>query len=362
MIMGSKKSNVVNEFVELSRYVGGRFDLVQAGGGNTSVKLDDRKMLIKASGIHLSEIEEGKGYVEVDYVRLAKIADFRDTWIGLDKGIRDSIVLQHVEKCTFASQKVERASIEVFMHAVLGRFVLHAHPISVNAISCGEDWEEIFTDLFPKSLCIPYFSPGIELGIELSDRLQVFRSNFGVQPELIFLQNHGLLVTGESQEAVQSLTEAVVLTCEDFCNIDLGRYRNSSALASYFGEGFVAYLSEDQELLDLHRSLNWVESQRPLYPDSFVFCGLRPMILENIDSQASLREYEKNFQTRPKIVIFRGQLYFIARSVRKAREIEEIYKAHALVLTSLPRGPIHLSEDELAYLGNWEAEKYREEK
>ena len=39
----------------ISRYCGERFDLVQAGGGNTSVKINDI-MFIKASGFNLADI------------------------------------------------------------------------------------------------------------------------------------------------------------------------------------------------------------------------------------------------------------------------------------------------------------------
>ena len=39
----------LKNFVEISKYAGERFDLVQAAGGNTSVKLKNSEMLIKAS-------------------------------------------------------------------------------------------------------------------------------------------------------------------------------------------------------------------------------------------------------------------------------------------------------------------------
>ena len=48
----------IKNFVEISKYAGERFDLVQASGGNSSVKITDTKMLIKASGFLLSDINE----------------------------------------------------------------------------------------------------------------------------------------------------------------------------------------------------------------------------------------------------------------------------------------------------------------
>ena len=40
----------MQDFIKISKYAGMRNDLAQAGGGNTSVKLDDHIMLVKSSG------------------------------------------------------------------------------------------------------------------------------------------------------------------------------------------------------------------------------------------------------------------------------------------------------------------------
>lgn len=48
-------------FIQISKYAGMRNDLAQAGGGNTSVKLDDRVMLVKSSGFQLADVSENSG-------------------------------------------------------------------------------------------------------------------------------------------------------------------------------------------------------------------------------------------------------------------------------------------------------------
>lgn len=353
---------LTREFIELSRYAGMRFDLVQAGGGNTSVKLDDRTMLVKASGAHLSEIQESKGYVEVDYLEIGRIVDSADEWHNLDRRLRDIEVIRQVGMATTPSPTGARASIEVFMHALLGRFVLHTHPIAVNLIACRKDWDTILSNLFPDSLCISYCSPGIELGVMLYDELRTYQSKSGTLPTVIFLQNHGLLIHGDTWKDVRHLTEDVVMKCEEFCGVDLKKYRMTSELAAYIGDGLIACLSEDQELIKIHQSNQGIESQRPLYPDSFVFCGVEPMILEDLKSPHALEKYREKYQTTPKVVLLNGLHYFIAQTVKKAKEVEEVYKAHTLVLASLLQAQNYLSDNELAYLGNWEAEKYRKEK
>ena len=59
--------NYKNELVCISKYAGMREDLVQAGGGNSSVKISKEEMLIKASGYSLSELTETEGYSVVNY-------------------------------------------------------------------------------------------------------------------------------------------------------------------------------------------------------------------------------------------------------------------------------------------------------
>ena len=46
----------IKKFIDISKYAGERFDLIQAGGGNSSIKLDNGQMIIKASGYLLSDI------------------------------------------------------------------------------------------------------------------------------------------------------------------------------------------------------------------------------------------------------------------------------------------------------------------
>ena len=53
--------NEIKNLIKLSKYAGMREDIVQAGGGNTSVKIDDKTMFIKSSGYQLSEMEENMG-------------------------------------------------------------------------------------------------------------------------------------------------------------------------------------------------------------------------------------------------------------------------------------------------------------
>ena len=65
----------IRDFVKLSKWAGERFDLVQAGGGNSSVKLDSGEMLIKASGFSLSELSTTRAFSTVNCQGVESILD-----------------------------------------------------------------------------------------------------------------------------------------------------------------------------------------------------------------------------------------------------------------------------------------------
>ena len=62
----------LKNLLELSHYAGNRWDLVQAGGGNTSVKINDI-MYIKASGYLLAELNDDFGVAKVDLEKIKRI-------------------------------------------------------------------------------------------------------------------------------------------------------------------------------------------------------------------------------------------------------------------------------------------------
>ena len=54
----------------ISKEVGQPIEYTQGGGGNTSVKLNDELMAVKASGFKLKQINPKEGYVVVNYKKI----------------------------------------------------------------------------------------------------------------------------------------------------------------------------------------------------------------------------------------------------------------------------------------------------
>lgn len=350
----------LHEFVALSRYAGSRFDLVQAGGGNSSVKLDDGTMLIKGSGVLLSEITCAKGYATVQNSRVLKVLADQELH-GLARRERDALVTARVA-AAMIGDCTARPSIETLLHSLMRTYTLHTHPLVVNAACCRNDWKELLGSLFPEALLVGYRTPGIELALELKQQLDLRR---GDPPEVVFLQNHGLIVSADRFEALEAITEKVVARLEGYFSVDLERYRLVTPLAKLINGSaagdLLVFLSEDAELMRLitaDRALLFVP---PFCPDAMVYCGPAPLELRDERDEEGVKSYQDRFHDLPRVLLLRGRLYLVAPNLKKAREAEEVCKFHLMALQMAGKGAASsLPQEELAYLGNWEAEKYRQ--
>ena len=352
----------LEEFVQISRFAGQRFDLVQAGGGNSSVKLGDGSLLIKASGFALSEVGPGVGNVRLNNAKI--VAILRDP-LGLGGGKEERDVRSQALLRAAQVEPGPKPSIETFLHALLYRHTLHTHPLVVNAITCRPDWESILIGLFPEALCVKYQTPGIELALEL--QLQLAHADpEGTRPlpNLVFLQNHGLIVSYDDPDEVIRRTEEVLVRLEAFLKVDMKAHKHVTALSRHLEtltrEPLIVFRSRDRELARLAKlaAPEWLQGQ--FCPDGFVFGGYRTVRLGSTDDLSPIDRYYTEFKKPPKVLLLDGEVYLVSSSLRKAREVEDVFSFHLQVLELA--GPMvnYLSGEELQYLATWESEKYRE--
>jgi rhamnose utilization protein RhaD (predicted bifunctional aldolase and dehydrogenase) len=353
----------IRDFIEISKYAGERFDLVQAGGGNSSVKIDNGEMLIKASGFLLSEMSENRGYSKVDTKKIANIV--KNSAINSEKDKRKREVLAGILVQGATIDKINRPSIETLLHSFLYKYTLHTHPIVVNAIVIQKNWKEILTFIFKKEsiALVSYRTPGIELALELNKTLEAFDEI----PEIIFLQNHGLIITSSKKQEILRLTEYVLGEIERYLKVDTGKYKLTNKISCLINRvkkcNDIAYLSEDIYLNNSLTQSQYLFFKTPFCPDSLVFCGISSIIIDNLVDEAALKNYKKIYFEYPKVLIFENKLFFIASNVKKAKEIEDVMKFQIMVLKQSINFDINFLEmEELKYLGDWEAEKYRQNK
>ena len=350
----------LKNFVEISKYAGERFDLVQAAGGNTSVKLKNSEMLIKASGFLLSDVTENNGYSKVDTKKIANILKNKTITNEVDRRKREFLVKKLVEEATL--DKNNRPSIETLLHSTLYKYTLHTHPVVVNMIVIQKEWKEMLTSIFKDEniALVSYKTPGIDLALELDKVI----STFITVPKILFLQNHGLIVTSDNVDDIERLTELVLSKIEDYLKIDLSRFKLTNKISKLINnlgkKANIAFLSEDKYLNEQLVQNQELFLQTPFCPDSLVFCGVSSVIIKDLIGTKVLQEYKKRYLELPKVIIFNEHIFFIAVNIKKAKEIEEVMKFHIMVLEKNKKNNKNFLEfQELSYLNNWEAENYR---
>ncbi len=334
--------NELKDFIEISKYAGERFDIVQAGGGNSSVKNDDGTMFIKASGVYLSEIDENYGYCIVKNKDL--IRDFNN---NIDINVSE-----------YNLSKKFRPSIETLLHSLLKKYTLHSHPVVVNSVCLRKDWKELLKTIFfsDNILLVEYKTPGISLAKELKHQLSFSDSN------IIFLQNHGLIVTSDNKEDIVCLEEYVINKIENYLNINIKDYKLTNEVSklinNIFNMNICAYLCQDK-YLEKYINSNIIYTL-PFCPDKMVYCSVCALNLD-INPQKAIIDYKENYNDFPKVIVYKNNLFFIAKNIKKAKEIEEVFKFHIMSLNLSNSKEInYLSDEEIKYIGNWEAEKYRQ--
>jgi len=352
--------NELNKLIKLSKYAGERFDLVQAGGGNSSVKLENGEMLIKASGFILSDVEINNGYSKVLTKQISEIINNKNVITEKNKRNRENITNSLVKDGTIS--KLNRPSIETLLHSFLYKYTLHTHPIVVNMVVIKKNWKNILSKIFNKDkiALVSYKTPGIELALELN---KVLKSSNEIH-NIIFLQNHGLIITSSKFEDIKKINEYVIEKIESFLKVDFYKYKLTNKISALVNilknDNNISYLSEDYYLNEQIKLNIKLFDFPPFCPDGFVFCGFSPVKISNLDDHKIIKSYfKKNFEL-PKIIIYKKMLFFIAQNVKKAKEMEEVMKFHISVLNESNKKINLLEKQELMYLSNWEAEKFRQ--
>ena len=206
-------SDVLPQLIEMTRYLANPAkEFAILGEGNTSARIDDDTFYVKASGTSMVNID-ANGFVKVSISKVTPLLD--------DLGAGDKEVQEAVQHAMIDPPEGKRPSVEAILHAILLQvpefsFIGHTHPTYTATLLCSKKCEEAVEGrLFPdqivsmkhKSVYVPYTDPGLPLAREVKKRFEAYVDEQGVLPSVIMMQNHGLIVMGNSPRAVASGTE-----------------------------------------------------------------------------------------------------------------------------------------------------------
>jgi FMN phosphatase YigB (HAD superfamily)/rhamnose utilization protein RhaD (predicted bifunctional aldolase and dehydrogenase) len=327
----------------MSKYVGQRIDLVQAGGGNSSVKYKDT-LFIKSSGITMANITPSLGYTMIDNKELTE-----DIYNNETKDVINYTIMTNSK----------RPSIETYMHAILKKYTLHLHPIQVNRILIRADAKPIIHTLFPEALVIDYFTPGIKVCDEI-------RKTYNNE-NIIFLLNHGLIITTDDYNDIYKYLDYVIATIELYISeenqisVDLRRYKYVSDISRFIYHQFkiqmTSYLCENQTINHFLKTNENVLKEPHTVPDELIYCGITIAFIDNLHG---ICNYNTIYQELPKIIVINNTIYIISHSMTKCKEIEEVLLSK-LLLSYDNENKTSLSKNEICFLNNWDSEKYRQQ-
>lgn len=341
----------IKNLIKLSKYAGMREDIIQAGGGNTSVKIDNKTMFIKSSGYQLSEMEENVGYSKVNY---KKIVDYFKNHLEIKRSDEKELLEE-----TLIEGK--RPSIETFLHSITEKYTLHTHPVVINVFTSRTNGMEELKSMFPDSLIIGYQTPGIFLAKEFFDKFLELENPR--KANIVFLKNHGLIVSDKNVDEVIELHEDVLKKLEDRLKINMQIYRNSTYLFKKledFIENNIVYLCDNNRIKNFIENNNIDKINYYFSPDSLIYCNKKILVLDKNNDILEVTKRHVLEYGNFNVIFFENEFYIIAPNIKKAKEIESVLSFNLQVLELNKNEEMDfLTEEEQNFLLNWDSEKYR---
>ncbi|MBL4694338.1 class II aldolase [Candidatus Gracilibacteria bacterium] len=332
---------MIKNLLQISRDVASSFELVQGAGGNTSVKCDDGRMWIKASGSLLSDLNEEKGFTVLDYGKIVEHFCGGFVFKANDHDLEDETnAFIHT-----LANGMSKPSMETSMHAFLGKYVVHTHAIYLNVLLCSKGGEDRTRNVFARKFdglhWVDYVNPGYNLGIAIADL------NLNVRDlNVIFLANHGLIVSGDSLGAVLGLSKEI----NDIAASDLNLRIEMDDLETveedlYFSRNKLFFQFDDA----------WLKKNlsRSIFPDFVVYC------LGKIAFCDSLEELKGSCDKL--IFCVKGEGVYYRANRRKAQAMHELLFTQLFVISSVEAfGEVNfLDKNDENYITNMTMEKYR---
>lgn len=214
----TRMDKALKDLMDISRMVGKDPNLVQGSSGNASVKTDDGKyMYIKASGTELKDVNSRKGWRRLDVAAVLSI--IKDKSLGrLDTFTRETEVVNRLLKsCRDNVNPSAKPSVEAHLHSMLDKCVIHLHPVSSGSYVCAKKGRAVLLKLFKDwkypPLWVPYFNPGYGLGCGIMKYVSQYEKIYSRKPAVLFLANHGLIVSAANPKDALKLVKNVIKIC-----------------------------------------------------------------------------------------------------------------------------------------------------
>lgn len=286
-------------------------DWVQGPGGNLSVKVGDT-LHVKASGVRLRDMASPLAVCAVP-LQVAEAALAGDAAAGID---------------LFA--RTPRPSLETWLHALPGRYVVHTHPVGVLALACTA------AALPAGTVDVAPALPGRELALVMQQA-----------PAAVWvLRNHGLCVRAETAAKAEALTRTIDADCRRRAGIAPGAGPTPPTVTARALGGAVIG--------------QWRAPRLPptyLFPDAAVLNRLD--LVADLTDARIVQAFAED--PRPRLLVDPdGHYAAIARTSQQLRDMTEVFTVHAWLHSLLGSDAVPLADDLVAHILDMPAERYRQ--
>lgn len=380
----------IEDLIAISRKFGQDSRFVIAGGGNTSYK-DENRLWVKASGHALATITED-GFAVLDRALLNEMGEKA---YNEDTAIREEQVKNDLSVACITKDR--RPSVETSLHNCMGfAFVVHLHPTLVNGLMCSVNAEAACKEIFPDALYIEYTDPGYTLFKKVYDRIKAYKAEKGKEPQVIFLQNHGIFVGGDTtaeiegiysevlgklEAKVAALPEGDTAVSETVTDVvpairqmlsRSGRGFKTlkvtkNALVDFFIDG--CSVTSTGSVTDCPGKSGFDKIAKPFTPDIIVYCNSSYIFIEAESDEEILKQAEEEIEAfvsgkgyTPKVLLIKGiGLIAVGDSSRNAQIITDVFTdAMKIAFYAQSFGGEHPMERAwIDFIDNWEVENYR---
>lgn len=364
----------IEDLIAISRKFGQDSRFVIAGGGNTSYK-DENRLWVKASGHALATITED-GFAVLDRTLLNEMGEKA---YNEDTAIREEQVKNDLAVACVTKDR--RPSVETSLHNCMGfAFVVHLHPTLVNGLMCSANAEAACGEIFPEALYIEYTDPGYTLFKKVYDRINAYKAANGKEPQVIFLQNHGIFVGGDTTAEIEGIYSEILGKLEaKVAALPEGGSEVSPTVTdvipairqmlSRAGRGLKTLKVTKNALVDYFLDGSREKIAAPFTPDIIVYCKSAYIFIDAESDEEILKQAEEKIEAfaaekgyTPKVLLIKGiGLVAIGDNFKNAQIITDVFTdAMKVAFYAQSFGGEHPMEKAwIDFIDNWEVENYR---
>lgn len=364
----------IEDLIAISRKFGQDSRFVIAGGGNTSYK-DENRLWVKASGHALATITED-GFAVLDRTLLNEMGEKA---YNEDTAIREEQVKNDLAVACVTKDR--RPSVETSLHNCMGfAFVVHLHPTLVNGLMCSANAEAVCGEIFPEALYIEYTDPGYTLFKKVYDRINAYKAANGKEPQVIFLQNHGIFVGGDTTAEIEGIYSEILGKLEaKVAALPEGGSEVSPTVTdvipairqmlSRSGRGLKTLKVTKNALVDYFLDGSREKIAAPFTPDIIVYCKSAYIFIDAESDEEILKQAEEKIEAfaaekgyTPKVLLIKGVgLVAVGDNFKNAQIITDVFTdAMKVAFYAQSFGGEHPMEKAwIDFIDNWEVENYR---